>query len=61
MTDGYLFLTFMDECIVSLTGWVNNYFVYLLFPGEVFINAYTIWLVWVYNLLEATMPVWIIY
>ena len=56
-----LFIIFVAECLVSFTGWGNVTFVAFLFPGAFSLETVTIWLVWVSNLSEVPLPVYILY
>ena len=57
---GSVFLIFLDECLLSLTDWYNNTFIAHMFLWVFYFDTETIFPVWVPNLSEAPLPVWIL-
>ena len=60
MKYGYFFLGFVDDLVMSLTVWINNTVVAFLFVGSFSFDIDTMWAVWVSNMSEVNLPVWII-
>ena len=60
MKDGADFLMFVSECLLSFISRVNNTFVDFVFMGAFSLGIETIYPLWVPNLSEAPLPVWII-
>ena len=55
-----IFLGFVAESLINFTNRFNNTSVTNMFPGLFSISAETIWSVWMSNLSEVPLPVWIV-